>query len=82
MGYYRAAPRIFHIYVGRVVELTVYPYLREELKIDITEAPQTTGPDQFDFSVRDSNGQILSADVKSAHVYLTYRDQTRTLNKQ
>ena len=78
MGYNKESPRILHIYVGKTVEQTVYRYLREDLKIDITEAPPTTEPDQFDFTVKDSNRQVLSGDVKSAHVYLTYQNQTRT----
>ena len=77
MGYQTDTPRIFHIYVGKIAEQIVYRYLREELRLDITEAPPTTHVDEFDFTVKSGSGKTMSGDVKSVHVYLTWNNQVR-----
>ena len=65
------------IYVGKIAERVVCRYLREELKLQITENPSEGEPDEFDFSFKHQD-QPFIGDVKSFHVFRQFRKQIRT----
>ena len=83
MGY-RAGPggirrRVEHIYVGKIVERIAFRFLREELGLNIGEAPQQTDePDEFDFLLSLNDGSTLTGDCKSFHIYRTWNNRERT----
>ena len=69
--------RLSKIYVGKIAEQIVCRYLREELKLQITENTSEGEPDQFDFSF-DYRSQTVIGDVKSFHVFKTWKGDIRT----
>ena len=77
MGQKSIERRRFRIYVGKIAEQTVHRYLREELKLDISEDDHVEGPDRFDFRIEYQNRQIIG-DVKSFHIYRTWNNKIRT----
>ena len=68
--------RQFHIYIGKIAERVVFRYIEEVRGLQILQDIQTNGPDNFDFKIDHLTRQILG-DVKSFHVYRTWKSETR-----
>ena len=69
--------RLFNIYIGKIGEQIVHPYLQNELKLNITQDNNVGRPDLFDFKIEFLDRQI-TGDVKSFYIMRKFGYDIRT----
>ena len=69
--------RRFNIYIGKIGEQIIFPYLQEKLKLHITQDTNVGSPDLFDFKIEFPDRQI-TGDVKSFYIMRKFGYDIRT----